>query len=126
MKRRHFFGGVLVGALFSGCALYPVVLVGTGVLGGVAISEDTVKSEVDVDYDRVWNAVLNEMEKSGDVILKDKIHGTVEGKVQSSEIHITVERITPKTVRFKVKSRKHFLPNIKLAHELSTRIMRQL
>jgi len=93
----------------------------------VAISEDTVKSEVDAGFDQVWNATLNEVEKmGGEFTVKDKIRGVMEVKVRSSNIHIEIDRLTPKTIRMTVKSRKHLLPNIKLAHEISARVLRQL
>ena len=108
----------------SGCA---ALLLGTGVLGGVAISEDTVKSEVDAGFDQVWSATLNEVEKmGGEFTVKDKVRGVIEVKVKSSNVHIEIDRLTPKTIRMTVKSRKHLLPNIKLAHEISARVLRQL
>ncbi|MBI4436856.1 MAG: DUF3568 family protein [Candidatus Omnitrophica bacterium] len=108
----------------SGCA---ALLIGTGVLGGVAISEDTVRSEVDTEYDRAWATTLNELEKmGGEFTVKDKVRGVIEVKVRASNIHIEVDRLTPKTIRLTVKSRKRLLPNIKLAHEISARVLRQL
>ena len=108
----------------QGCA---ALLIGTaGVIGGVAISEDTVQSEIDAGYDQVWNVTLNEIEKmAGKVTLKDKVTGLMEAKVRASNVHIQIDRITEKTVRLKVKARKNYLPNIKLAHEISARILRK-
>ena len=128
MKKRSqiFFVGMLCMTLgLQGCA---VLLIGTaGVLGGVAISEDTVQSDIDGGFDTVWNTTLNEIEKmGGEVTLQEKFRGAVEAKVKGSNIRATLERITDKTVRLKVKSRKNYLPNIKLAHELSARILKKL
>ena len=109
----------------QGCA---ALLIGTaGVIGGVAISEDTVQSDIDAGYDQVWNTTLNEIEKmGGDATLKDKVHGLIDAKVRSSHVHLSLDRITEKTVRLKVKSRRNYLPNIKLAHEISARILKKL
>ena len=109
----------------QGCA---ALLIGTaGVIGGVAISEDTVQSDVDAGFDHIWNNALNEIEKMGGTIkLKEKYRGVIEAKARASNVRIEIERITDKTVRLKVKSRKNYLPNIKLAHELSARIIKKL
>lgn len=109
----------------QGCA---ALLIGTaGVIGGVAISEDTVQSDIDAGFDQIWNTALNEIEKiGGEVTLTEKFRGVIEAKVRSSSVRMTLERITDKTVRLKVKSRKNYLPNIKLAHELSARILKKL
>ena len=109
----------------QGCA---ALLIGTaGVIGGVAISEDTVQSDIDAGFDQAWNTALNEVEKmGGEVKLKEKFRGVVEAKIRSSIVHISLERITDKTVRLKVKSRKNYLPNIKLAHEISARVIKKL
>ena len=109
----------------QGCA---ALLIGTaGVIGGVAISEDTVQSDMDAGYDQVWNTTLNEIEKmGGDITLKDKVHGLIDVKVKGSRVHLSLDRITEKTVRLKVKSRRNYLPNIKLAHEISARILKKL
>lgn len=110
---------------FSGCAAF---LIGTaGVLGGVAISEDTVQSDIDVGYDPLWNVVLNEIEKmGGEVILKNKPQGLIKTKVKSSRVSIKFEYLTEKTVRLKITARKNYLPNIKLAHEIAARILKKL
>lgn len=114
-----------VALCLQGCA---ALLIGTaGVIGGVAISEDTVQSDIDAGFDQIWNTALNEIEKiGGEVILKEKFRGVIEAKVRSSSVRLALERMTDKTVRLKVKSRKNYLPNIKLAHELSARILKKL
>ena len=115
----------LVALCLQGCA---ALLIGTaGVIGGVAISEDTVQSDMDATFDQVWNNTLNEIEKMGGTVkLKEKFRGVIEARARSSNIRIELERITDKTIRIRVKARKNYLPNIKLAHELSARIIKKL
>ena len=62
----------------------------------------------------------------GTVKLKEKFRGVIEARARASNVRIEIERITDKTVRLKVKARKNYLPNIKLAHELSARIIKKL
>ena len=116
--------GGLLACLVCGCALVPIALVGGGVVGGLAISEDTVQAEYDRGYDQVWNAAADVLEKAGVVQSKAKEQGRIEGYVPKSKVTITVERLTASTVRVQVKARKSsgVLPDIKTSHKIAFRI----
>ena len=110
--------------LLQGCA---VLLIGTaGILGGIAISEDTVQSEVEAGYRKAWGVTLDEIGEMGRIILKDEAGGRIEATVRSSDVVATIEQVTDKVVRIKVKARKRFLPNVKLAHEIVGRVLKRL
>ena len=110
--------------ILQGCAVF---LVGTaGVLGGMAISEDTVQSEIEGGYRKVWGVTLDELEQLGTITMKDEAGGHIEAKVKSSEVVATLEQATDKVVRLKVKARKRLLPNVKLAHEIVGRVLKRL
>ena len=116
----------LIGFLvvLQGCAVF---LVGTaGVLGGMAISEDTVQSDMEAGYRKAWGVTLDELERMGSVTMKDETGGRIEAKVKSSEVVATLEQATDKVVRLKVKARKRLLPNVKLAHEIVGRVLKRL
>lgn len=116
---------VIVTFFFQGCA--PLIIGAAGLVGGVAISEDTVQSTVDAGYSQVWNVALNELEKmGGEVTLQDRSSGHIEAKIRHSKVFIHVDPITDKSVRFTVKARKNLLPHIRLAHDLSSRILKKL
>jgi len=110
----------------QGCAL--LLLGGAGVLGGMAISEDTVQSEVEASRKKVWAVALDEIERMGRVEMKDEVGGRIDAKARGSDIVVTVEQATDKAVRLKVKARKSkgFLPNVKLAHEIVGRVLKRL
>jgi len=114
--------------MVHGCAALPFILVGTaGVVGGVAISEDTVQSEVDADYDDAWYAALEELERmGGEINFRDRVSGMIDAKVSGSEIQVHITRITEHSIRLRVKSRKNYLPKIKLAHKISANILKRL
>ncbi len=124
MRKTTLLGIVLlVGCLTSGCAVF---LVGSGVLGGLAISEDTVQSNLDRPMSRIWRVALQETKKAGGVTLQDEEHGRLEADVESAHVWISIDQLTPKTVRLKVKARKNLLPKMELAQKLSTRILKHL
>ena len=117
--------GILLATSFfsSGCAL---LLLGGGVLGGVAISEDTVRSDLDKPFNQIWDIAHQELKEMGAVTLKDKEHGRLEADVEHARVWIALDQLTPKTVRLEVKARKNMLPKIKLAQKISTRILKRL
>jgi hypothetical protein len=110
--------------LFCGCVLIPIALVSGGVIGGIAISEDTVQNEFDYSYDAVWNASVDVLEESGFIEAKDKEIGTIKGYVPKSKVTITVSQLTKSTVTIQVKARKSagVVPDINTAHRVAHRI----
>lgn len=109
----------------SGCVLVPIALVGGGIVGGIAISEDTVQNEVDASYDEVWDASLKVLEEAGAVETKDKEAGHIQGFASKTKVTITVSQLTPSSVRIQVKSRKTagVVPDIKMSHRIAYRIV---
>ena len=109
---------VAVGS-FAGCA---AVLIGAGVAGGVAISEDTAKLEVDTNYSRAWKVAYNTIKEMGIVKVQDKDAGKIEATVQESAVEAKVIPLTSRTVRIQVKARKNLLPNMDLAMMIINKI----
>lgn len=110
--------------LVCGCALIPLALVGGGVVGGLAISEDTVQTEFDRSYDDVWNACVEVLESAGAIEMKDREVGRIQAYVPKSKVTVTVEQLTPAAMRIQVKARKaaRLLPDINMAHRIAYRI----
>ena len=120
MKRIVLASWVLASLLiFNGCA---AVLIGAGVAGGVAISEDTAKLEVDSRYDHAWNVTYDTVKSMGAVNMQDKDSGKIQANIQDSKVDIKVLPVTSKTVRVEVKARKNLLPNMDLAMIIVNRI----
>ena len=104
---------------FYGCA---AVLIGAGVAGGVAISEDTAKLEVDTNYKHAWSVTYDTIKKMGAINTQDKDAGKIEANIQDTKIEAKVIPLTPKTVRIEIKARKNLLPNMDLAMMIVNRI----
>jgi hypothetical protein len=125
MKRiTELIVALAVACTLPGCVLVPLALVGGGVVGGMAISEDTVQNEFEDTYDRVWDASVAALDKAGGIESKDKEAGRIVGYVTKSKVTIRVEQLTNSTVRIQVKVRKSagVLPDIKTAHSVAHRI----
>jgi hypothetical protein len=108
----------------SGCA---AVLLGAGVIGGMAISDDTVQSYVDKNFNSLWKISLDILGKMGSVTERDKDKGIIKAVVEKSNVTVKLEVITEKTTRLKVSARKirKLLPNIDLATKINNRIVKQ-
>ena len=124
---RLFFRLFLVSFLIfstSGCA---AILLGAGVVGGMAISDDTVQSYVDKNFDSLWKISLDVLEKMGEVTDKDKDKGVIKAVVEKSDVTVKLEIVTEKATRLKVSARKikKVLPNIDLATKINNRIVKQ-
>lgn len=119
-----FFVGLLVCYLnFCGC-IY--VVAGAGALGGYAISRDTIQGETDKTFDNIWNSSLKVLNILGNVTMEDKKKGVIEAKIDSSYAKVTIEQLTPKTTRLRVKARKFMLPNISLAQKIYIKVIQNV
>ncbi len=115
---------LVITAMISGAALYgcAAVLVGAGVAGGIAISEDTAKLEADTTYDRAWGITSGVLKDMGAITSSDKESGKIEAVIQESKVEAKVIPLTSRTVRIEIKVRKNLLPNMDLAMRIINRI----
>ena len=104
----------IIGSLLSvyGCA---AVLIGAGVAGGVAISEDTAKLDIDTSYSRAWKVTYDTIKDMGAINTQDKESGKIEANIQNTQVVAKVLPLTAQTVRIEVKARKNLLPNMDLS-----------
>ena len=119
--KKIFLTCLVLGSLMTayGCA---AILIGAGVAGGVAISEDTAKLEVDTSYGRAWKITYDTIKSMGAVNSQDKDSGKIEANVQDTKIEAKVIPLTPQAVRIEIKARKNLLPNMDLAMRIVNRI----
>ena len=119
---RKFTVLIILCVALSGCA---VVLVGAGAAGGYAVGKDYIQGETDKDFDRVYNSAVNIADIMGVVESKfsNPSLGKIKAMVGTSSLDIDIERLTQKTVRLKVRSRKNLMPNIELAQKVYTKIL---
>ncbi len=127
MKRWMGFPAIFLAMnlVFSGCALF---LVGAGVAGGVAISEDGVEGKLNKDRSKVWNAAQEVLSKNGEITSRDEVQWKLEAKVQDSNVYVTVLESTSKVTTLSVKARTSpgVFPNVKLAQSLYTDIVNRV
>jgi hypothetical protein len=119
---------VILGIMLSCAGMYgcAAILVGAGVAGGIAISEDTAKLEADTSYDRAWKLTYDAVKSMGVITESDRELGKIEALVQESKVEAKVVPLTSRTVRIEIKARKNLLPNMDLAMRIINKINSKL
>lgn len=115
-----FAVGLICCLLFSGCIF---IVAGVGVLGGYAISKDTIQGETDKNFLSIWDSSLDILKVMGLVYTEHKSKGTLEAKVNSSDVKIVIEELTVKTTRLRVSARKYLFPDISLAQKIYIKVI---
>ncbi len=116
MKRYFLLPIVLLGMLLSsGCV---ALLVGAGVAGGIAVSQDKVQLQVDTSYEHAFKVVHTTLERMGIINTEDQKGGNIEATIQESHVIARITSVTAKSVRIEIKARKNFLPNMDLANKI--------
>ena len=124
MKR--FLVGLMCVACMLGFSSCAVFLVGAGVAGGMAVSKDTAKLEIDKNMEQAWSAATGAIKQLGVITAENKKAGTIEADVRDVKVKVTIIQMTPKSVRVEVKSRKNMMPQMDLSTEILNKIHEQL
>jgi len=114
---------LLLAFSLSGCA--PVLLATAGVVVGYAVSRDSVTIDLDRTWDKVWAASLEETKHQGLLKREDRGRGRLDARIRETDVSVTLEQLTPSTVRLVIRARKHLLPQVEVAQRLGVAIARR-
>lgn len=128
MRRALIF---LYGTLFAvhcslsltGCA--PLLVAG-GLAAGYAISRDSVVLDLDRSLEKVWDACLEEVRYQGRLKKENRKRSRIDARIREVDIVLTLEQLTPATVRVVIRARKHLLPRVEVAQRLGLGIARRI
>ena len=124
MRKIMFFLIPCILVTILGCA--PLIIgSAVGVLGGYAISKDTIQGETDKNYDSLWEAALTVSKIRGEIKYEDKTKGYIELEAESSKVYVRLIRLTFSTTRLRVQARKYHFPNMSLAQDIFVKITEQ-
>lgn len=109
----------------SGCA---ALIIGSavGMVGGYAISKDSIQGETDKSYDNLWGVALSVSKIRGQIKQENRTKGHIELEAESSKVYIRLIRLTAATTRLRVSARKYHFPNLSLAEDIFVKIMEQV
>lgn len=115
---------ILTTVLLAGCA--PVFLATAGAIVGYAVSRDSVTVDLDRPLDQVWSACLEETKRQGTVKRQDQARGRIDAQIRRVDVVVTVDALTPSTVRVVIRARKNLLPQVDTAQRLGVAIARRV
>ena len=113
----------LLAVIFTGCA---PILLASGAVAGYLVGRDSVTMDLDRPREHVWNVCLEETKRQGAVKRGDPKGGRVEAQIQQASVVLTLEQLTPATVRVVIRARKNLLPRIEVAQRLAIEIARRI
>lgn len=111
-------------AFSTGCA--PVLLATAGAVAGYAVSKDSVTIDLDRPWDRVWASCLEEAKHLGKIKREDRVKGRIDARINEADAVVTLDQLTPATVRVVIRARKHLLPQVEVAQKLGIGIARRV
>ena len=114
---------LLATSLAPGCA---PVLLATGAVVGFAVSRDSVTIDLDRPWQEVWTASLEETSHLGRIKREDRQRGRIDAQIQGADVVVTLESLTPSTVRLVVRARKNLLPKVDIAQRVGVGIARRV
>ncbi len=112
-------------SIFSGCV---PVLVGTGVVCGYMLSNDSAVGEIKSDYRTLWDMSASVVKKLpyAEIIRLDESKGRIKAKVSEIDLVIKIDSIEPNLQRLKVSARKYLLPKPQYAQKVFFKIVKEL
>ena len=112
---------ILLTLSLSGCVY--LVVGSVGALGGYVVSPDTVEGILTGSaYEDVWDAAIETVSVMGIIKERNDAAGMIISNIQGTSVTITVLRMSDAAVKLTVKSRKAFLPKIKVSQDVYMKI----
>ncbi len=111
--------------LVTNCGCAPILLTTAGVIVGYAVSRDSVTLDLDRPWDRIWEISLEETKHQGIVKREDRVKGRIDARIREADVTLSLEQLTPSTVRVVIRARKHLLPKVDVAQRLGVAVARR-
>ena len=109
--------------LLSGCAVF---LLGAGVVGGIAVSDDSATLIKEASFNNVWKVTQAHLDEMGTINREEKLSGTIEATINNSIVVVHITQLTAKSIKIEVSVRKRLMPNVDLAISIINEINNQL
>ena len=114
----------LLSVLLGGC---PLIWVGTGVVGGYAISKDSIRNQFELSKEQVFRQSAAVAHDVGFVTVEDGERGLLKLKIGDTTVTITVTPMTKHSVELKVQARNQvLLPQVDVAQSVYNKIAERL
>ena len=120
-KMTAFLLSFLLMTSLSGCVY--VVAGSIGALGGYVVSPDTVEGISHREQAAIWDATGEILGIMGIVQEKFENEGIIIASVNGAKVTVNVTKVSESTTKLSIKSRKGFLPKIRVSQDVYAKIM---
>lgn len=118
---RKFF--ILILSLTLTCGCVPA-LVGTGVVAGYALSNDSASGNVKEEYRVLWDLCLDKLESvDAELTNVNESKGYIKARVADTALTLSINTLNPKMQRLKISARKFLLPKPQFAQKIFFKIV---
>jgi len=123
---RIIYLSIIVCSLFAVNACVPV-LVGTGVVAGYTLSNDSAIGEVKCDYRTLWDVSMDKLQNLKPKILtSNESKGLIKATVSDNDVTIKIDTINSSMQKLKISARKYLLPKPQFAQKIFVKIVQDL
>ncbi|MEI8350201.1 MAG: DUF3568 family protein [Candidatus Omnitrophota bacterium] len=103
------------------------VLIGTGVVAGYTLSNDTASGEIKTEYRVLWDVVLDKMQSmNAEIINTNESKGIVKAKLADHDLTIKIDTINSQLQKLTISARKYMLPKPQFAQKIFLQIVKEL
>jgi len=124
--KKIIYLGVIFFSLCSISACVPI-LVGTGVVAGYTLSNDSAIGEVKCDYRTLWDVSMDKLQNlKAEILTSNESKGLIKAKVTDNDVTIKIDAISPSMQKLKISARKYLLPKPQFAQKIFVKIVQDL
>lgn len=116
--------GIFCMLLLSACV---PVLIGTGVVAGYTLSNDSAIGEIKCDYRTLWDVTMDKLETmKAEISSADESKGLIQAKVYDNDVTVKINMVTSSMQKLKISARKYLLPKPQTAQKIFVKIVQDL
>lgn len=121
MKKLFFLAFFFV---VSGCI---PVLIGTGVVAGYTLSNDSASGEIKTEYRHLWDITLDTVKTMNpENLTSNESKGFIKAIISGYDVTIKINQISENLQKMKIAARKYLLPKPYFAQKIFVKIVDQI
>ncbi len=117
---------IVIAGAFSGCVPLWVGAGVAGIVGGYAVSPDTVEGTTTHTTEECWDAAKQIAGIMGQVVQEGPSGSQLDATINGSKVTIVLSAINVSTTKLSVKARKAFMPKIDVAQDVYAKIINSM
>jgi len=125
LKKIIYLGAIFLSLCAAGACV--PILVGTGVVAGYTLSNDSAIGEVKCDYRTLWDVTTDKLQNlKAEIIVSNESKGFIKAKVADNDVTVKIDTINSSMQKLKISARKYLLPKPQFAQKIFVKIVQDL